>query len=306
MSASTPDEPVLPVARYGVSHETCYAYATPVNQSWQLARLKPRTLPWQRVLSQALQIEPTPDECHETADGFGNLVTHFGLHGTHRMLQVRMQSVLEVADRPALRGGHQPWEAVQRAVQAVPNVVDLHPALMTEATALLPLSEPARLYAQSSLRPGRDWLEAVTELMHRIHTDFEFDPASTTVSTCVDEVLHQRRGVCQDFAHLMLSALRAHSLPARYVSGYLLTDPPPGQPRLMGVDASHAWVAAYSTLHGWVEFDPTNGQRADKRYITLAWGADFADVVPVRGVILGGGAQELKVVVNVLPLGPLC
>ena len=130
--------------------------------------------------------------------------------------------------------------------------------------------------------------------MHRIHRDFEFEPGATTVSTSVDEVLHQRRGVCQDFAHLMLACLRGHGLPARYVSGYLLTDPPPGQPRLMGVDASHAWVAAYSPQHGWVEFDPTNDQLADTRYITLAWGADFADVVPLRGVILGGGEQQLE------------
>lgn len=291
-------------ARYGVSHETRYAYASTVSQSWQLARLKPRSLPWQQLLSHALQIDPAPDECHEAFDSFGNAVTHFGLHGVHRVLTVRMQSVLEVADRPALAAlAAQSWEQVRAAVHHLPQATDLQAALMTEATALLPLSGPARLYAEPSLVPGRDWLAAVTELMHRIHADFEFDPASTTVSTSVDEVLHQRRGVCQDFAHLMLAALRAHGLPARYVSGYLLTDPPAGQPRLVGVDASHAWVAAYSPLHGWVEFDPTNAQRADRRYITLAWGSDFADVVPVRGVILGGGEQEMTVGVNVLPLG---
>jgi transglutaminase-like putative cysteine protease len=157
------------------------------------------------------------------------------------------------------------------------------------------------MYALESLTPGRDWLEAVTDLMQRIHADFEFDPDATTVSTSVDEVLYQRRGVCQDFAHLMLACLRGHGLPARYVSGYLLTDPPEGQPRLMGVDASHAWVAAYSPECGWVEFDPTNHQLADQRYITLAWGADFADVVPLRGVILGGGTQDMDVSVSVIP-----
>ncbi len=160
---------------------------------------------------------------------------------------------------------------------------------MSEPTPLLPLSEPARRYAMPSLQRGRGWFDAVSDLMHRIHRDFEFDPEATTVSTKVDEVLEHRRGVCQDFAHLMLACLRSLGLPARYVSGYLLTDPPPGQPRLMGVDASHAWVAAYAPSHGWVEFDPTNDQCADARYITLAWGADFADVVPLRGVILGGG-----------------
>ena len=166
---------------------------------------------------------------------------------------------------------------------------------------LVPLSDAAHDYAAPSLQAGRDWLEAVSELMHRIHLDFEFEPGATTVSTSVDEVLAKRHGVCQDFAHLLLACLRTHGLPARYVSGYLLTDPPPGQPRLMGVDASHAWVAAFSPNHGWVEFDPTNDQLADQRYITLGWGADFADVVPLRGVILGGGTQEMQVSVSVVP-----
>lgn len=290
------------VARYGVSHETRYSYAAPVSQSWQLARLTPRHLPWQRVISHAVQIEPTPDESRQALDSFGNTVTHFGLHTAHRVLTVRMQSVLLVGDRLALPPKRITWEAVRSAIQGHSGAVDLSAPMLAEATDLLPLTEPSRLYGEPSFPPGRDWLEAVTELMSRIHTDFEFDPSSTTVSTSVDEVLKQRRGVCQDFAHLMLACLRSHGLPARYVSGYLLTDPPEGQPRLMGVDASHAWVAAYSPEHGWVEFDPTNDQRADRRYITLAWGGDFADVVPVRGVILGGGAQKLAVGVNVIPL----
>jgi transglutaminase-like putative cysteine protease len=180
---------------------------------------------------------------------------------------------------------------------------DLEAARMGEPTALLPLSEAAIRFAAPSFVRGRDWLGALRELMHRIHADFEFEPGATTVSTSVDEVLLHKRGVCQDFAHLMLAALRGHGLAARYVSGYLLTDPPSGQPRLMGVDASHAWVAAWSPEHGWVEFDPTNDQLADQRYITLAWGADFADVVPLRGVILGGGAQTMHVSVSVLPVG---
>ena len=152
-----------------------------------------------------------------------------------------------------------------------------------------------------SFASGRDWLAAVTDVMRRIHRDFEFDADATTVTTSVDEVLAERRGVCQDFAHVMLACLRSHGLPARYVSGYLLTQPPPGRPRLLGADVSHAWVAAYSPRHGWVEFDPTNDQRADRRYITLATGADFADVVPLRGVILGGRGQAMKVAVSVVP-----
>ena len=194
------------------------------------------------------------------------------------------------------------WEAVRDAIRREPQQDDLVPASMCEATPLVPYSEAALVYALPSFLHGRPWFEAVTDLMHRIHAEFEFEPGATTVSTSVDEVLYQRRGVCQDFAHLMLACLRGLALPARYVSGYLLTDPPPGMPRLMGVDASHAWIAASSPAHGWVEFDPTNAQRADERYIVLGWGADFADVVPLRGVILGGGAQRMEVAVSVVPL----
>ena len=293
--------------RYTVQHETRYAYTAPVSQSWQLARLTPRTLPWQRLLSHSLQIDPPADERRDELDSFGNMVTHFGLHGAHRMLRVQMECVVEVGARPALNEGGLAaaaplsWETVRDAVRREPQQDDLVPASMCEPTPLVPLSDAARHYASKSFGRGRPWLEAVSELMRRIHADFEFLPGATTVSTSVDEVLYQRSGVCQDFAHLMLACLRGLALPARYVSGYLLTDPPPGMPRLMGVDASHAWIAAYSPAHGWVEFDPTNDTLADKRYITLAWGADFADVVPVRGVIIGGGDQSLDVSVSVIP-----
>lgn len=291
--------------RYRVEHETRYAYDAPVSQSWQRARLTPRNLPWQKLLAHAIDIDPRPDERHDGPDAFGNVVTHFGLHGAHRRLRVRMHAEVEVGARAQLVAGPaQAWEAVREALVRPGPPPELEAARLAEATALLPLSEAARQYAAASVEPGRDWLEAVTALMHRIHAEFEFEPGATTVSTAVEEVLRERRGVCQDFAHLMLAGLRGWGLPARYVSGYLLTDPPPGQPRLMGVDASHAWVAAWSPRHGWVEFDPTNDQLADQRYITLAWGADFADVVPLRGVILGGGAQAMDVAVSVVPVEP--
>ena len=312
--------------RYTVLHETRYAYTAPVSQSWQLARLTPRMLPWQRLLSHSVQIDPPADERRDELDSFGNMVTHFGLHGAHRMLRVKMECLVEVMPRPSLDSGApmqtqslgsmtqmsqtqvqgpaltpMSWEAVRDAIRREPQQDDLVPASMCEPTPLVPLSEGARQYASKSFTRARPWLEAVSELTRRIHEDFEFEPGATTVSTSVDEVLYQRSGVCQDFAHLMLACLRGLALPARYVSGYLLTDPPPGMPRLMGVDASHAWVAAYSPQHGWVEFDPTNNQLADTRYITLTWGADFADVVPLRGVIFGGGEQQMDVEVSVMP-----
>lgn len=291
-------------ACYSVEHETRYSYQVPVSQSWQLGRLTPRVLPWQRVVSHSLHIDPQPSERHEATDSFGNVVSHFGLHGAHHQLRVRMHCQIEVAERPALDSSHAMTVAeVREAVRRqLPGADDLDAARMAEATPLVPWSEAARGYAESSLQPERPWVEALLELTHRIHEDFQFDASATTVSTSVDEVMQLRRGVCQDFAHLMLACLRAHGLAGRYMSGYLLTDPPPGMPRLMGVDASHAWVAAFLPGHGWVEFDPTNDQTADRRYITLAWGADFADVAPLRGVILGGGfMQDMQVEVSVIP-----
>jgi transglutaminase-like putative cysteine protease len=303
--ASAPQRPAARdiVERYAVEHLTRYAYTAPVSQSLQLAHLMPRALPWQKLLAHALYIDPAPDERHDAPDSFGNTATHFALHGAHRQLRVRMECVVEVGARPAdfSAADGVSWEAVRDAVSREPQLDDLVPARMREPTLLVPWSEAARVYAAPAFEAGRNWLDSVTDLMHRIHTDFEFEPGATTVSTSVDEVLYQRSGVCQDFAHLMLASLRGHGLPARYVSGYLLTDPPEGQERLMGVDASHAWVAAYSPQLGWVEFDPTNDQLADTRYITLAWGADFADVVPLRGVILGGGEQDMGVEVSVVP-----
>ena len=290
------------VDRYTVEHETRYAYRVPVSQSWQLAHLTPRELPWQHVLSHELRIEPATDERREERYDFGNGVTHFAVYGPHPLLRVLMRSRVEVGERPDASGAKPwAWEAVRDSVRVDPAQDDLAAARLSEPSALVPWSESARAYAAPSFPAGRDWLAAVTDLMRRIHADFEFDAEATTVTTQVDEVLELRSGVCQDFAHVMLACLRGHGLPARYVSGYLRTDPPPGRARLLGADASHAWVGAYLPGHGWVEFDPTNDTLADQRYITLAWGADFADVVPLRGVILGGRGQSMAVEVSVIP-----
>ncbi len=289
------------MARYAVEHETRYVYDAPVSQSWQLARLTPRTLPWQRVVAHALAIDPPPDERRDGPDSFGNRVTRFALHGAHRQLRVRMQAVVEVGARPAPAGDDPPWTQVRDALRAEPVQDGLLPARLVEPTRLVPLSERARDWSAPVFAAGRGWLETLDALAARIHAEFAFEPGATTVSTSVDEVLRGRRGVCQDFAHLMLACLRAHGLPARYVSGYLLTDPPPGEARLLGVDVSHAWVSAWAPGLGWIDWDPTNDQRADARYITLAWGGDFADVAPLAGVILGGGEQRMDVQVSVVP-----
>ncbi|MEO5843991.1 MAG: transglutaminase family protein [Caldimonas sp.] len=288
--------------RYSVEHETHYSYRVPVSQSWQLAHLTPCRLPWQRLVSHELTIDPAPDERHETRDAFGNSITHFGVHGPHPLLRVCMLCEVEISDRPDPDGRPAlAWEGVCESLLDEPAQDGLRAVRMAEPSKLAPWSEAAHAYAAPSFGAGRDWLDAVAGLMRRIHDEFEFDTEATTVTTSVDEVLAQKSGVCQDFAHVMIACLRSHGLPARYVSGYLLTQPPPGRPRLLGADASHAWVAAYSPNHGWVEFDPTNDTLADRRYIVLATGADFADVVPLRGVILGGRGQSMKVAVSVVP-----
>ena len=288
--------------RYRVHHETRYLHAAPVSQSWQLARLTPCSLPWQQRHDCRIDIDPEPGERHDAVDSFGNTVTHFAVLRPHRRLAVQMKCDVSVGPRPPPDAGASlSWEAVRDAVRMQRPGADLMPARLCEPSRLLPWSEAARAYAAPSLGRGRAWLDALQDLMSRIHREFSFDPGATTVSSSVEEVLAERGGVCQDFAHLMIAGLRAHGLPARYMSGYLLTDPPPGSPRLAGVDASHAWVAAHAPGVGWVEFDPTNDQLADTRYITLGWGADFADIGPLRGVILGSGRHALEVSVTVTP-----
>ena len=185
--------------RYTVEHETRYAYTAPVSQSWQLARLTPRPLPWQKLLSHSLQIDPPADERHDAPDSFGNSVTHFGLHGAHRVLSVRMACSVEVGQRPVPveAGEVETWASVVEHVRNDPALDDLNPARLCEPTQLVPMSDAAHAYAEPSLAPERDWLEALRELTHRIHAEFEFEPGATTVSTSVDEVLAKRHGVCQ-------------------------------------------------------------------------------------------------------------
>lgn len=288
--------------RYRIEHETRYDYGAPVSDSWQMARLTPRTLAWQRPVWHRLLVDPVPDEVETREDSFGNTVTRFALHRPHATLRVHMVCEVDLDARPvAGPQGAPAWEAVRDALRPPLKPPTLLSAQAREASSLLPWSAAARDYAQASFTPGCNWFEAVHDLMGRIHGDFRFESGATTVSTPVETVLERREGVCQDFAHLMIAGLRALGLPALYMSGYLLTQPPPGQPRLVGVDASHAWVAAWAPGLGWVEFDPTNNTLADERFVVLGWGGDFADVAPLRGVILGGGEQRLSVEVSVWP-----
>jgi transglutaminase-like putative cysteine protease len=285
--------------RLQVVHETHYRYASPVLLSQQLLHLAPRELPWQSRQAHRLSIEPQPGEYAEGVDFFGNRIARLLIAAPHQDLLVRAASTLELAPREkaALALPRSPWETVRE------KAPDEAPAFLYESRHVETWRELAG-YAVASFPARCATLEGAVDLAHRITQDFEFDKAASSVSTPLREVMKRRRGVCQDFAHLMIGGLRALGLPARYVSGYLLTEPPPGRPRLIGADASHAWVSVYcGALAGWVDLDPTNDCVVDDEHVTLAWGRDFSDVTPMRGVILGGGEQELKVRVTVSPHG---
>lgn len=289
--------------RYSIEHITRYAYTQPVGLSFQIAHLQPRDGDGQRCLAHALEISPAPVTLNEDRDYFGNSVARFELATPHAELVVVARSEVERLRPDADLPDSPAWEDVQKRFAS--PLWGLGPVSAAGEFLFpspnVPFSPALRDFALQDFVPGRPILTATSALMHRIHTEFEFDPEATHVATLVEQVLAMRRGVCQDFAQLMIGSLRALGLPARYMSGYLLTEPPPGQPRLEGADASHAWVAVFVPELGWFEFDPTNDLVPREAHITLAWGRDFADVSPLRGVILGGGAHEVSVAVTVRP-----
>jgi transglutaminase-like putative cysteine protease len=291
--------------RYQVLHETLYSYESPVVLSQQLLHLTPRPLPFQAREAHQISVEPAPGETTEREDYFGNPVTQIVLAAPHSSLAVRAESRVTVRSRGEereLRERGEPWEPLRDRLRGAGSEALLGPAQYLFESPHVECFRELGLYAAPSFAAGRRLPEALIELTRRIHADFTFDPKATSVSTPLREVLARRRGVCQDFAHFMIGCLRTLGLAARYVSGYIVTTPPPGKPRLVGADASHAWVSAYCGEAGWLDLDPTNDCLVDDEHITLAWGRDFSDVTPMRGVILGGGEQELEVRVTVTPL----
>jgi transglutaminase-like putative cysteine protease len=289
------------VCKYRVTHETLYKYSTIVTQSQHFAHLTPRNTAAQSVLDHALVCNPAPSEFTELHDYFGNLSSSFLINEPHDCLSVTSSSTIEVqVHDPAIFPASQPWEAALHL-----DHYELEPLEIAEMRLPSPYVEclPQTMeYAMGFFRPGRPWLEAMLDLTRHIYREFTYDPQATTVSTPVQEVFENRRGVCQDFAHLMLSCLRSLKLPARYVSGYILNEPPPGVEKLQGSDASHAWVESWSPDLGWTGFDPTNGKMANHEFMTLAWGRDYMDVTPLRGVMLGGGMHKPEVKVSVVRL----
>ncbi len=289
--------------RYRVTHETRYHYSAPVSLCYSLAHLTPATLPGQTCLGSRIDIQPLPAARHERVDFFGNRTVYFLTRQLHQELSVRAVSEVDVSgSMPPPPEVSAPWESVRKAVTegAGAELGEVRQFLLE--SPLVRADVELNGYATAAFTPGRPILEAVAELMGSIHRDFAYDPHFTTVSTPLSAVMEHRRGVCQDFAHLAIACLRAQGLPARYVSGYLETEPPPGGPRLVGADASHAWFSVYVPGLDWVDFDPTNDQVPSDRYITTAHGRDYSDVPPLKGVLYGGGQHTLEVAVDVMRL----
>ncbi|MFJ4145802.1 transglutaminase N-terminal domain-containing protein [Pseudomonas sp. NPDC089734] len=293
-------------AHYQILHDTHYKYDNPVSLAQQLAHLWPRNNPWQRCIEQHLEILPTPTTRRDELDVFGNPLTRLAFERPHDELQVNARLRVEVLARPVLDFNLSPaWEVTRSALTygAFPMTSDILEACRYRfESPYVHLKRSFAEFSEDCFPPGRPLLLCVQALMEKIFEEFTFDGEATQVATPLVEVLERRRGVCQDFAHLMLACLRSRGLAARYVSGYLLTQPPPGQPRLIGADASHAWVSVFCPASGWVDFDPTNNIQPALEHICLAWGRDFSDVSPLRGVILGGGSHDPEVRVTVMPL----
>lgn len=290
--------------KLSIVHQTRYEYSDPVTSAHHLAYLAPRDEARQRCLQHEVEIEPQPRALRERFDAFGNRSLYFGLHEPHRRLHIVARSLVESRLPPDLDpAASPPWDTVAEQLRQARRRDLLDACELTFESPHVRIDPAASGYAAPSFPPGRPLLQAAVELMQRIHADFTYDPSATDVSTPVDQVLEVRRGVCQDFAHVLLACLRGQGLAARYVSGYLLTRPPPGKPKLIGADASHAWVSVFVPDQGWFDLDPTNAIMPAGEHVTVALGRDFADVTPVRGVILGGGRHEVHVSVDVSRVG---
>jgi len=293
--------------RYSVRHETTYRYTADVMHSHHLLHLVPRPAPYQECLEHELHIEPAGHRRVDGLDAFGNPLIRLELAQPHRELRVISRMQIEVHARPAVSPETTgPWEKVRDSFAyrgAWPSRDQLDAARFRHESPHVRLKQAFTDYSEACFPEGRPILAAAEALSTKLHDDIEYAPGVTTISTAPTEVLETRRGVCQDFAHLMISCLRSRGLPARYVSGYLRTNSTQGEggEKLVGDAASHAWVSVWSPPYGWIEFDPTNGCFAGTDHIAVAFGRDFGDVSPLRGVILGGADHKLSVTVQVSP-----
>lgn len=300
--------------KYRITHRTRYRYSEPVVLCHNEAHLTPRDSPTQHCIKGRIEVEPAPSDCARREDFFGNPVFYFAVQHPHDQLCVDAISEVEIypglghgPDRlppDSLTSNSSPWEQVRERLQTDQSPETLEARQFVLDSPFAGASPDLLSYALPSFDPHRPLVEAVQHLMQRIHAEFTYDSGFSTVATPLSEVLRHRRGVCQDFAQLAIGCLRAQGLAARYVSGYLETKPPPGQQRLVGADASHAWFSVFAPELGWLDFDPTNNQIPMNRHITTAWGRDYTDITPLKGVIFGGGLSELsEVSVNIENLG---
>ena len=298
-----------------ITHETGYDYAPVVETAQHITHLRPLNTASQQLVSHSLDVKPPPAQQTETLDVYGNTRTFFALDYAHSRLQVTAHSLVETQTPlppPLTADGSPPWEQVRERFRFRAGGIFDAAAEFTFPSDYVPRHEDFAAYARPSFAAGTPLLVAANDLMQRIFKDFTYESLSTDVSTPAVDALAQRKGVCQDFAHIMIACFRAMGLPARYVSGYMLTMPPEGQPRLIGSDASHAWTSVYVPTHDgsapplggacWYDFDPTNNRSPGEDYVTLAIGRDYGDVSPMRGVIHGGSRHTLHVGVTVEPV----
>jgi transglutaminase-like putative cysteine protease len=292
------------VMRYRVRHQTVYRYGGNVAHSHQLLHLAPRDLANQVCHSRSITLDPEPSSRREDIDAFGNFVTRLEYDLPHDRLEVLADVAVSVSPRPdAPDTRSAAWEEVRDALRYSGQAMtpaDLDAVRFRMESSYVRIKRLFSDYAADCFAPGRPLLEAAESLMHKIHREFSYAPGTTNIRTSAIEAFTARRGVCQDFAHIMLACLRSRGLAARYVSGYLRTTPPPGSDAgFLGADASHAWVSVFCPPFGWIDLDPTNDVRVDTGHIIIAWGRDFGDVSPLRGVIVGGGRHRLSVRVSV-------
>jgi transglutaminase-like putative cysteine protease len=286
---------------FQIVHKTRYIYHEPVSLCYNLTRLLPRELPYQEVEKSSLTIVPPAMDSREQRDFFGNRVVYFSIHQPHDVLTVTAASRVRLRPelRPADFSGDLPWHQVRDCLLASRGPEANEALQFVLASPLAAPTPELAAYAAASFPENGGLLEGVADLMHRIHADFEYVPGFTTITTPLDELFRHRRGVCQDFAHFAIGCLRSIGLAARYTSGYVETLPPEGQPHLEGADASHAWFSVFVPGNGWVDFDPTNDKLPRDQHITVAWGRDYADVTPLKGIVFSSGSHELSVTVDV-------
>jgi len=290
-----------------VSHRTTYHYSTPVEIAQHLATIRPIACAWQRIVAHHECIDPEPSYITHHRDAFGNDVLYFSLETPHDHLQMTSETTVHLSPRwTSFDPQATPvWENVAQALRFSANGGFLRESEFCFASPYIVPDAALRDYALPSFAPGTPLVVGAIDLMRRIHADFQYLPESTTFDTPAARAFALKSGVCQDFSQVMIGCLRALGLSARYVSGYLRNEPPPGQPKLIGADASHAWVSVYCPTHGWVDLDPTNNMLADLDHVTLATGRDYSDVSLLRGTLLGGGTHRIEVGVTVTEVAQL-